>query len=289
MQPSMKYFNSVEAAKILNVNVSTIKRWTQEGKLECVKTPGGHRKFATHHLAKFLEKNKTKTTKANLFPVENEKDLQVSTHILKKDYVYLADYLFKQAHLCDRNAVQRVLNGLYMGQTPIYEIYDKLLTPVLYHVGDLWERGDISVAEEHFTTQTIRDCLIRLQGLIQLPAEQDRTAFCLMMSTEFHDLALKMVDHILEIQGYKVYYSGPMTPSLKIEQIFKKYKPNRVYISSTVIMDENLTQAEFDKICYVSAENNAKVYVGGQGFDILDYSHPAVVKRLHTFEEVYMT
>ena len=41
MSTEVQFFNSLEAAKILGVNVSSIKRWTEEGKLECVKTAGG--------------------------------------------------------------------------------------------------------------------------------------------------------------------------------------------------------------------------------------------------------
>ena len=54
MEQTINYFNSVEAARILGVNVSSIKRWTDEGTLECVKTGGGHRKFTLQHLANYL-------------------------------------------------------------------------------------------------------------------------------------------------------------------------------------------------------------------------------------------
>jgi len=289
MQPNIIYFNSIEAANVLNVNVSTIKRWTQEGKLKCVKTAGGHRKFTMQHLAEFLESNKTKISKANLYPVENEDDLNISSHVLKRDYEFLIQHTLEQALQCNRDNVQRVLNGFYMGQIPLYEIYDKLVTPVMHRVGELWESGSIGVAEEHFSTQTIRDCLIRLQGSLHLPSGNNGSAFCLIMSSELHDIALKMVDHVLELRGVKVYYSGQMTPSIKIEQVFKKYRMDRVYISSTVVENQNLAQAEFDKICYISAENNSRVYVGGRGFDVIDYSHPAVEKRLKSYEDLYLS
>jgi len=107
------------------------------------------------------------------------------------------------------------------------------------------------------------------------------------MSSELHDIALKMVDHILAQKGFTVLFSGQMTPSIKIEKIFNSYQPHQVYISSTFISDMNTAQAEFDKICYVSADHNARVFVGGTGFDSLEYTHPAVEKRLYTFEELF--
>ena len=44
-----------QIAEIIGVNVSTIKRWTDSGKLECQQTIGGHRKFHLNHLRKFLK------------------------------------------------------------------------------------------------------------------------------------------------------------------------------------------------------------------------------------------
>ena len=37
---SMKYLNSKEVSDILGVNISTLKRWTDNGTINCHKTPG---------------------------------------------------------------------------------------------------------------------------------------------------------------------------------------------------------------------------------------------------------
>jgi len=182
MEQDIQYFNSEEAARILNVNVSSIKRWTEDGTLECVKTAGGHRKFTMQHLANYLKTHESKTQKANLFPIESDEDLELSSNILKGNFDFLIDYIFEQSLLCNRDRVQRVFYGLYMGQYPLHQIYDKLVTSVLHQNGDCWEQGKISVIEEHFSTQTISGCLMRLQGTIRTPVEKIGTAFCLVMS-----------------------------------------------------------------------------------------------------------
>ncbi len=287
MEQTINYFNSVEAARILGVNVSSIKRWTDEGTLECVKTAGGHRKFTLQHLANYLRLHESKINKANFFPLESDEDLELSFHTVKGNYDRLIEYIVEKSLQCRREKVQRVLNGLYLGQFPLHDIYDSLVTPVLHNIGDLWEKGELSITEEHMSTQTIRDCLIRLQGIIRKSAAKLGTAFCLTMSEELHDVAIKMVDHILEIRGFTILCSGQMTPSIDMKKIFEIFHPNRVYISSTIVANLNLDQAEFDKICYIAEAYNAQVYVGGRGFDALDFSHSAVAKRLYTFKEVY--
>ena len=40
-------------ADLLGVGVSSVKRWTDEGKLTCVRTAGGHRRFETTEVDRF--------------------------------------------------------------------------------------------------------------------------------------------------------------------------------------------------------------------------------------------
>lgn len=287
MKTDVQYFNSIEAAKVLGVNVSTIKRWTDEGKLKCIKSAGGHRKFLISHLADFLENHKEKMSKASLFPAESKTDLKVSYYIMKGDFEFLKEHVRKQALLGKRDLVQNTLNGLYLGQYPLYEIYDRLLTPVLHQIGEMWYQGKLSIVEEHIASQTIRDTITRLQGIIRIPAKKTGKAFCLNLSYELHDIALKMTDHILEARGYKTFYSGQTTPILKLEHLFEKVRPQRVYISSTLIKDTAVFEEEFRNVCDIGEQFEAQVFIGGQGFDHVSIDHSAIKQRLYTFEEVH--
>ena len=46
----MRYLTSKNVAEILGINISTLKRWTDNGTLECTKTAGGHRKFTMQNI-----------------------------------------------------------------------------------------------------------------------------------------------------------------------------------------------------------------------------------------------
>jgi methanogenic corrinoid protein MtbC1 len=183
--------------------------------------------------------------------------------------------------------VQQVLNGLYLGQYPLHEIYDALITPTLHNIGRLWEEEKLSVIEEHFASQVIRDSIIRLQGIMRIPGKKIGNALCLNFSSELHDVALKMVDHILEARGYKVLFSGQITPIINIEHVFDSLQPDRVYISSTTIENLEPVQEEFERVCEVAAAQGTKVFVGGTGFNSLEIKRPEEVTRLANFEEVY--
>jgi excisionase family DNA binding protein len=283
------YVNSIEAAKILGVNVSSIKRWTDEGKLTCIKTAGGHRKFMMRHLVDYIQNHKKAAQKVNLFPLESEEDLMLNHHIINRNYTYLIAYMMDKSLISHADRVQQILNGLFLSNDSLHQIYDNLITPVLHQIGTLWESQKVTVFEEHIASQTIRDALIRLQGIIPIPPQKSERVFCWNLSTELHDIALKMVQHILEVRGFEIFYSGQLTPVLDLSKIFAAFRPQRLYISSSYIPDQTRLQEELNWLLDNASSSHVKVYIGGRGFDQLSTDHPAVTRRLQTYHEVFTT
>jgi excisionase family DNA binding protein len=48
-------YTTDDLSKMFRVGKSTIKRWTDEGKLKCFRTPGGHRKFKATYIEEFIQ------------------------------------------------------------------------------------------------------------------------------------------------------------------------------------------------------------------------------------------
>src|SRR5687767_2103719 len=55
-----KYLTLTQAAEILDVNIATVRRWTNSGKLKSLRTQGGHRRLFKHDIEKILEKKRRK-------------------------------------------------------------------------------------------------------------------------------------------------------------------------------------------------------------------------------------
>ena len=287
MEVSSKVLNSEEAARILGVNVSSIKRWTDEGKLECIRTLGGHRKFQMQHLANFVRRNRKIMSKVNIFTIDTEEDLEINYYILKGDFEFLIAYMIENAILGRRDEVQNVLTGLYLSQYPLHQIYDHLVTPVLQRIGAQWVERSLTITEEHIASQIIRDAIIRLQGIIRIPREKIGTAICLNLSSELHDIALKMVQNLLELRGFQIYFTGQRTPYLDMEKMLLKTRPDRLYISSTYNEDDRLAQLEMEKIFELCVESKIKIFIGGRVFDYITFENQIVPVRLMTFQEVF--
>ena len=59
MHPSVKqttWLNLTEAARILGVHFTTLRRWADAGEIEYIRTPGGKRRFKTEALEAFVDR-----------------------------------------------------------------------------------------------------------------------------------------------------------------------------------------------------------------------------------------
>jgi excisionase family DNA binding protein len=45
MSRRKQFLSTADIARLMSIDVSTVKRWADSGKLQCYKTVGGHRRF----------------------------------------------------------------------------------------------------------------------------------------------------------------------------------------------------------------------------------------------------
>jgi excisionase family DNA binding protein len=53
--PAKQSYTIAEAAEYLGVSIQSLRRWTDEGKLECWRTPGDQRRFSVETLDKLRQ------------------------------------------------------------------------------------------------------------------------------------------------------------------------------------------------------------------------------------------
>ena len=115
------------------------------------------------------------------------------------------------------------------------QIDDEIIAPALWHVGDLWERGEISVADEHIATEiSIR--VLALQREAQRVA-QTRGDYRVMLAApagEQHVVALRMVDNLLRDAGYDVAMLGSDVPTEALAARRPPPEPHVVCLTSTM-------------------------------------------------------
>jgi DNA-binding transcriptional MerR regulator len=91
-----------------------------------------------------------------------------------------------------------------------------VVIPYLSELGRRWERGEASVAQEHFASNLLRG---RLLGLARGWAEATGPRAVLACAPgEFHDLPLISFGLALAARGWSITYLGPDTPIATIKE-----------------------------------------------------------------------
>src|SRR5690349_9330636 len=84
-------------------------------------------------------------------------------------------------------------------------IDDEIIAPALWLVGELWSRGEISVADEHLATEiSVRMLALQREAARLAQARAGHRVMLATPSGEQHVVALRMIGNLLREAGYDV-------------------------------------------------------------------------------------
>lgn len=125
---------------------------------------------------------------------------------------------------------QRVLDAL-LDQRPLAEVVGRVVLPFLEVLGDRWEEGTMSVAQEHFASGLVRR---RLSALSLGPAGgRGPVAVLACPPGELHDIALLAFGLLLARQGWQVRFLGADTPLLDLARAARTVGADVVILAAT--------------------------------------------------------
>jgi MerR family transcriptional regulator, light-induced transcriptional regulator len=105
-----------------------------------------------------------------------------------------------------------------------------VVLPALRAIGDRWERGEITVAQEHFATELITG---RLRGLgREWGTGLGPRAVLACPSGERHDVGLLCCGLALDRRGWRVTYLGGDTPVDALESVVETVEPAVVVLGA---------------------------------------------------------
>ena len=144
-------------------------------------------------------------------------------------------------------------------------IDDEIIAPALYIVGELWEQGNISVAEEHLATEIVVRVLALQREARRVAGErQGHRVLLAAPSGEQHVVALRMVHNLLHDAGYEVVMLGASVPTEALAEFAIRHRPGAVCLSATM----PVPAAEVDLLIQTVqlSRPHAAFVVGGRGF-----------------------
>jgi methanogenic corrinoid protein MtbC1 len=178
----------------------------------------------------------------------------------------------------DPQGAQLVVQAALEAELPIGELYLSVLQPALYEMGRLWERGEVSVAQEHLATATTQTLMARLTAPPSAPVAGPR-AITAATENDLHALGSRFLADFLERDGWQVIDLGADTPTGDLVQLVAQVRPELVCLSTTLAT--NLDHAQ-DAISALRGLNPSPlIAVGGHAYGTDDHLATALGADIH--------
>lgn len=161
-----------------------------------------------------------------------------------------------------RSEAWEFVYSLYKKESSVEHIYFEVLIPVLNRIGQLWEKNEISVTDEHAAAAIIRHILSRLQSVSPAGKPVPYKAFVSGVPGEEHELGAEILADYLEIKGFTVYFIGHSAPEGDILKSVLALRPDAVFLSVTMISRLSEARQVIRKI--KAALPEIKIIVGGR-------------------------
>ena len=131
----------------------------------------------------------------------------------------------------DEPAAQAVLDRL-LSDLSLAAVLRNVVLPYLTELGERWERGTASIAQEHFASNVIRG---RLAGLARGWGNgHGPRAILACPPGELHDLALMVFGIVLNRHGWRIDYLGMSTPAEDLARTVDARRPDLVVLAAAV-------------------------------------------------------
>jgi excisionase family DNA binding protein len=193
-------WTSAEAAEAFRVGVSSIKRWTDEGELESIRTPGRHRRYTLPALFRFASIRSLPTDR--LPPLEQTE--------LFEEIPPPADVTLYQALVDgDEEAVRQLVTPHVETMVQRASFLDRVVGDALRAIGDRWECGELSVEVEHRASHIVADAIDRLRPRVN---RDGKLAVLACPPAEAHELPLRLVRLVFEWAGWRTELLGGELP-----------------------------------------------------------------------------
>jgi methanogenic corrinoid protein MtbC1 len=168
-----------------------------------------------------------------------------------------------------REASALILEAVDRGVT-IRDVYLKVFQPVQREIGRLWQRSQISVAQEHFCTAATQLVMSQLYPRIfsgQVSADRTLVATCI--GGELHEIGVRMVADFFEMDGWDTIYLGANTPQEAVVEQLVSTGADLLAVSVTMSFHLNVATRLVSAVRGDSRCVDVRILAGGLPFNLV--------------------
>jgi len=237
----------------------TIRKWEQRyGVLRPERTPGGQRRYTELDVAR-VEWLKARIEEG--FRIGEAAALLGTAQVEVGGMGGLRAAIVAATRRSDVDALRVAIDqALLLDSTE--QAFAEVLAPALVEIGELWARGEVSVAQEHLASGAVRSALQRM--LADRRGRVRGVAVLACAPGEWHEIGPLMLAVLLRADGWQVAYLGPNTPAADAVALAVELGASALLFSATRAEAAVALEAE---LLGVEVPQGLELVVGGRATD----------------------
>lgn len=187
----------------------------------------------------------------------------------------------------DLAACQTIVQTTLASGVSVFELYQRLLQPALYRVGEGWARNHLSVATEHMATAITESLLNEFYPRLIQANRTGRTAVLTPTLDELHQVGVKMAADVFEYHGWDSVVLGAGTDLATLLHTLTNRQAAVVGISFTIGFHAPALQQMLVRIRQDFP--GLPIWLGGQGLaaETLELEHTVTgVRYIRSLDEL---
>ena len=226
---------TVDVGRLAGVGPTAVKRWADQGLLPCVRTAGGHRRFHSAEVEKFLQA--VRRSGASAFV-----DLLLQTDGLGVE----ARLLTERSHLGSWLAVAEMVGV------------------ALAEIGTRWRSGTVTIVQEHLASERLARALARISEALPVAPGAPR---CMLACAagDRHALGLSLVELALREAGWLTLWAGQDTPSTDLAEVARRRDVEMIAVSASAVSVEPDLRRQAEVLGAACENSGVALALGGSG------------------------
>jgi MerR family transcriptional regulator, light-induced transcriptional regulator len=167
----------------------------------------------------------------------------------------------------DRRAATEVVRRARDAGVGYSALYMRVFQPALQEIGRLWQANEISVADEHLATAITQAAMSALFGeaASETPGVGP-TLIAACADVEQHEIGLRMLCDLLELEGWTTLYLGASVPIESLVAMVRQRTPEVVALSTAISLHLPRLRAMVEAVRGCDAVRPPLILVGGRPF-----------------------
>ncbi|MEZ4453933.1 MAG: cobalamin-dependent protein [Nannocystaceae bacterium] len=165
-----------------------------------------------------------------------------------------------------QDAARLVLDAIERGALTIEALYLEVFEPVLVEVGRRWQHNQLSIAEEHYVSAATQQVMAQLYPRIFTAAPRGLTMVAACVGPELHEIGLRMVADLFELDGWNTYYLGANVPAAAIVGAVRSRRAHLLALSTALDEHVEVAREVIARLREDPVTAEVPVLVGGHAF-----------------------